>query len=150
MRSAESVGGRDRPINTSLRLDGLEERGDARAAWQAVAFCVEKDLPFPQWLTRYLAATASSLLDHLDNRDERHPMNLLKALGFDRLVKPDAYDPDRDPEFVYERITTWRATDEVKNISEGARRYHAEFLRGAGSPETVRVLFHEGKKRVTR
>ena len=77
-------------------------------------------------------------------------MNLLKALGFDRLVKPDAYDPDRDPEFVYERITTWRATDEVKNISEGARRYHAEFLRGAGSPETVRVLFHEGKKRVTR
>lgn len=146
MSDPESVGGCDGFLNTAV-LDGLEEQGDARAAWQAVAICIETGHPFPKWVMRYLATTAGALLDHLDNRDERHPLNLVQALGFDRLKKPDSYDPDRDPEAVYERITTWRATGEVKNISEGARRYHAEVLRGVGSPETVRVLFHEGKRR---
>jgi hypothetical protein len=130
-----------------IMLDALEERGDARAAWEAVAFCAEKNLPFPDWVTRYLAATAVALLDHLNNRDERHPAKLIRALAFDRLNRTDPYDPDRDPEAVHERITTWLAMGEVKNISEGARRYHAEVLRGVGSPETVRGLFHAGKAR---
>jgi hypothetical protein len=146
MSDAESVGERDRLLNTAV-LDGLEEQGDARAAWQAVAFCTEKGLPFPQWVTRYLAATAPRLLDHLDNRDERHPMSLRYALGFDRLNEPDTYDHDRDPEVVFARITTWLTGGEVKNISEGARRYHSDVLRAAGSPETVRELFYRGRKR---
>lgn len=145
MSGTESVGERDGLLNIAV-LDGLEHQGDARAAWEAVAFCIEEGLPFPEWVTRHLAATAASLLDYLHNRDERHPMSLIQALGFDRLDKPDAYDPDRDPEFVYERITTWLATGEVKNISEGARRYHAEVLRGVGSPETVRELFYRRRK----
>jgi len=146
MADSESVGPKDGLLN-SLALDGLEEQGDARAAWQAVSLCVENGLPFPGWVTRYLRRTATGLLDHLDNRDERNPIRLVNVLGFDRLIKSARYDPDRDPDAVFERITTWRATGDVKTISDGARRYHAEVLKGIGSPETVRVLFHEGKKR---
>lgn len=130
----------------TLTLDGLEEQGDARAAWQAVAFCIEKGLPFPEWVTRYLAVTASRLLDHLDSRDVRHPMRLNEVLGFDCLNKPDDFDFDRDPEVVYERIATWIALGEVKNIAKGAERYLVEVLCGAGSPETVRGLFYKGRK----
>lgn len=122
----------DRLLN-NLTLDGLEDRGDARAAWQAVAFCIEKGLPFPDWVTRYLAATAASLLDHLDNIDVRNPMRLKEVLGIDRLNRPDAYDFDRDPEVVYERIATWIALGEVKNVSKGAERYLAEVLNSVGS-----------------
>jgi hypothetical protein len=146
MGDAESVGERDRLLNTAV-LDGLEEQGDARAAWQAVAFCAENGLPLPEWVARYLAATAERLLDYLDNRDERHPISLRYALDLDRLTQADRYDHDRDPDVVFERITTWLADGGVKNISEGARRYHADLLRGAGSPETVRELFYRGRKR---
>jgi hypothetical protein len=137
----------DKLLNT-ITLDALEEQGDAAAAWQAVALCAQNNLPLPEWVTRYLAATATRLLDHLDNRDERHPMNLARALGFDQLKRPAAYDYDRDPEIVFEQITEWLTGGEVESISEGARRYHADVLLGVGSPETVRGLFHEGRRRL--
>src|SRR5690349_999108 len=109
MSDPESVGGNDALLNTAT-LDGLEEQGDDRAAWEAVAFCIEKGLPFPDWVTRYLATTAKALLDY---HDGQHPLNLKRALGLDRLNTPEPYDPDRDPEAVHERITTWLATGEV-------------------------------------
>jgi hypothetical protein len=131
----------------NLTLDGLDGQGDARAAWQAVAFCIEKGLPFPDWVTRYLAATAANLTDHLDSRDERHPTKLIEALGFDSLSTPERYDPYRDPETVYERIVTWLETGEVKNVSKGAERYHKDVLRGVGEVGTVRGLFYKGQER---
>lgn len=143
MSDPESVGRNDALLNT-IALDGLEEQGDARAAWQAVAFCIEKGLPFPEWVTRYLAATAANLLEH---HDARHPLNLKRALGFDRLNRPDPYDPDRDPEQVYERIATWIADGEAKDITAGARRYHEDVLKGVGPLETVRGLFYKGQAR---
>jgi hypothetical protein len=141
MSDPESVGGNGGLLNTAA-LDGLEAQGDARAAWEAVALCIEKGLPFPDWVTRYLATTAKALLDY---HDGQHPLNLKRVLGLDRLNKPDAYDPDRDAEEVYERIATWIADGEVKNISEGARRYHREVLQEIGAVETVRELFYRGQ-----
>ena len=145
MSTTESVGGGDEFSNTVI-LDGLEAQGDARGTWAAVLFCIHKKLPFPEWVTLYLASTGANLLNHLDNRDERHPLNLLRALGFDRLNKPDGYDYDRDPEAVFERITTWLVGGEVTTISVAARRYHAEVLNEIGSPETVRELFYRGRR----
>lgn len=142
MVDPESVGARDDFLNTAT-LDGLEEQGDARAAWQAVAFCIDNGLPFPDWVTRYVRTTAKNLLEH---HDARHPLNLKRALGFDRSNTPEPYDHDRDPEVVYERIVTWRSLGEVKNISEGARRYYKEVLKETGSPETVRELFYRGQR----
>lgn len=142
MSETESVGGHDALLNTAT-LDGLEAQGDARAAWQAIAFCIEKDVPLPDWVTRYLAATAAALLNY---HDGQHALNLKRALGFDRLNKPDAYQPTRDPEEVYERISTWLAAGEVKNISDGARQYHREVLGEIGAVETVRELFYRGQK----
>ena len=146
MCKTESVGGRDAFLNT-VALDGLEAQGDARATWEAVAFCIEKRRPFPDWVRRYLASTAANLINHLDNRDERHPINLVRALGFDQLKKPDGYDFDRDPEAVFEKITTWLTFGEVKNVSKGAERYHEDVLKRSGEIGTVRGLYYQGKKR---
>ena len=41
-------------LATRIMLDALEEQGDARAAWEAVEYCLYKDVAFPEWAKRYL------------------------------------------------------------------------------------------------
>lgn len=141
----ETVTVSDRQSDTFV-FDSLESLGDARAAWDAVQYCIRREVPFPQWVLDYLAETGSRLDDYLDNRDERSPTSLIYALGFDKLHTMETYDHDHDPEVVFETINTWIIDGEVKNKSEGARRYHAERWNGAGDPESVRKAFYRGKK----
>lgn len=84
--------------------------------------------------------------DYLVNRDQHGPTRLIYALAFDKLHTLDGYDRDRDPEEVFETITTWLTDKEAKNPSEGALRYHQERLKGIGSSETVRGLFYQGRR----
>ena len=137
-------------LTNRMMLDALEEQGDARAAWEAIAFCAEKNLPFPDWVTRYLGATAAGLLDYLANRDKLPPDMLPQVLGFVGLAKraPPA-NPFHDPHEVYEEINSWLRGGEVRSIAEGARRYSDEILKGSHAPETVRSWYNAVKKRVT-
>ena len=144
----KSVGPEDSDLN-EYTLDGYEEQGDARAAWGAIGFCIKRDLKFPPWVLDYLSKTSVRIEEHLVNRDEQHYWRLWQALGLDKRNRDlDAgYDPKRNPEQVYELIADWIDAGECKNISKGALRYWSEVLGELGSPETVRGLFHEGRKR---
>ena len=137
-------------LATRIMLDALEEQGDARAAWEAVAYCLGRGIELPEWVKRYLGQTAVSLLDHLDNRDLRHPVQLARALGFDLLKKRLAHlDPDIDPVEVHREISAWIEQGQVRSIAEGARRYNAVILTGRYSPETIRGWFNEGRKQAS-
>lgn len=145
----ESVGPSGGFLN-KVALDGYYESGDARAAWGAIGLCVERGLEFPPWVLTYLGETSAQIEDHLVNRDDRHPQRLWQALGLDNLVRdPDAgYDRKRDPEEVFEEITTWLTIGECKTVAEGATRYWREVLDEVGSPETARELFYRGRRRL--
>jgi hypothetical protein len=136
----------DDSVRDTLVLDSLESLRDARAAWDAVQYCIRRELPFPKWVLAYLSDTGAKLEDFLDNRDEHGPTRLIYALGFDRLHTMESYDYDRDPEVIFETITTWITSGEVKNVAEGARRYVDEVLGGIGDPDTVRKAFYKGRK----
>jgi hypothetical protein len=60
----KSVGPDDSFLN-KVTLVGYKERGDARAAWGAIAFCINKGLDFPPWVMCYLAQTAERIEGHL-------------------------------------------------------------------------------------
>ena len=137
----------DDRLTDTFVLDSLETLRDARAAWDAVQYCIRREIAFPKWVLDYLAKTGARLEDFLDNRDEHGPTRLIYALGFDKLHKIENYDYERDPEVIFETITTWITHKEVKNVAEGARRYHAEQWHGVGDPDTVRKAFYVGKKR---
>lgn len=150
MSEDESVEPMDKLAN-KIMLDKLEEQGDARSAWEAVAYCAEKGLPFPSWVTHYLAETAASLLDYLASRDEQPPKLLPGLLGFVGLKKrPPPTNPFHDPHEVYEEINSWLRGGEVRSIAAGAKRYSEEVLQGSHAPETVRGWYNSVRGRQRR
>lgn len=132
-------------LNDTYVLESLETLRDARAAWDAVQYCISREIAFPKWVIDYLAETGARLDDYLDNRDERSPTRLIYALGFDKLHTMETYDHDHDPAVIFETINTWIMDGKVKNPTEGARRYHAEQWKGAGDPDSVRKAFYKGR-----
>ena len=107
-----------------IMLDALGEQGDARAAWEAIAYCTANGVPLPDWVNSYLAGTAAGLLDYLANRDKVPPEALPQVLGFVGLAKrlPPA-NPFHDPHEVYEEINSWVRSGKCKSQSRAVSRY---------------------------
>ncbi len=137
-----------------LTLDGCQLRG-ARGAWEAIEYCVENGLQFPDWLVRYLTMTAKRI-----GKISRwqHSLAVWEALGLADEQKPETYDPRSDPEEVYKAIRDWRELGVVKSITAGIRKYCDTHYRtpediakrviSSGVPplETIRSQYYRGKE----
>lgn len=137
-------------LATRIMLDALEDQGDARAAWEAIAYCMANGVPLPDWVNSYLAGTAAGLIDYLANRDKLPPEALPQLLGFIGLEKrrPPA-NPFHDPHEVYEEINSWVRSGKCKNVAAATKEYSERVLNGSHAPETVRGWYNSVKKRVT-
>jgi hypothetical protein len=47
---------------------------------------------------------------------------------------------------IFKTITTWLTDGEAKNVTDGARRYHAERWNSVGDEDSVRKAFYKSKK----
>lgn len=134
-----------------IMLDALEEQGDARAAWEAIAYCTANGVPLPDWVNSYLAGTAAGLLGYLTNRDEQPPKVLPGLLGFIGLEKrPPPANPFHDPHEVYEEINCWVRQGKAKSVAHAAKLYSDEVLQGTHAPETVRGWYNSVRRRQRR
>ena len=116
-----------------------------RAAWKAVAVCIDKGLPFPNWARSYLRETSKRVAEITAN--DRAPDRDEKDWALNLGPGWKAYNPDTDPETVYSQIQTWIDTGKVPSQSEGVRRYVVGVLKDPKmKDETVRHWFKEGRK----
>ena len=116
-----------------------------RAAWRAIAVCIDRDIDFPDWVRSYLRTTADRTKQITEN--DRTPNRDDVTWAVDLGPGWKKYDPIRDPENVYCEIQQWIDAGKVNGPSEGARLYIKKVLKDRDAKEdTVRGWFKEGRK----
>lgn len=125
---------------------GAPEPGtDARAVWRAVAVCIDKGLPFPDWVRPYLRRTARRV--EQITKGNRAPKRDEVVCAVDLSPKwAKVRDPLKDPENVYWQIQHRIDTGKVAGPTAGVRRYIEKVLKDPkAKDETVRDWFKKGR-----
>jgi hypothetical protein len=111
---------------------------DGRAAWRAIAVCIERKLEFPDWALAYLKKTAKRVEQASDTDRVKRVLDLGAPLDDSELLK--------DPETVFWTIQMWMA---LRGLSQwqGCTEYIEKVLQDKKmSEETVRKWFRKGRE----
>jgi len=129
-----------------IELDAMEfelhELSGGIIAWRAIAFALERDLPFPHWLRTYLEQTAKGIDEWAMLNG--HPGELKEVLCLHGKRK---YENDQsDPRWIYEAICQLRDQSPKATVKSLVQECMKQFPYVGIEEEYVRQKYYQGKK----
>lgn len=123
--------------------DLMHDMSYGLTAWRAVAFALERDLPLPDWVLRYLADCASGIEQWAMLNGHPGELKDVLGLGGKRIHRDDS----SDPRWIYDAISQLRASNPKASIKSLVQMFLKEFPdAGDQSEERIRQKYYQGKK----